>query len=126
MSAPTNKAELLSFIGFANFLRRFVPHFAEIMAPLYALLKKDVRWKWTDVEEKTFNIMKDKISEQTILQHYSLHNKLILQTDASPIGIGAVLLQPAEDGKLLPVSHASRILQPAERNYSQLSGKHLR
>ncbi|KAK3771494.1 hypothetical protein RRG08_059533 [Elysia crispata] len=37
MSAPTNKAELLSFIGFANFL---VPHFAEIMAPLYALLKK--------------------------------------------------------------------------------------
>ena len=120
MSAPTNKAELLSFIGFANFLRRFVPHFADIMAPLYALLKKDVRWKWTDIEEKTFNIMKDKISEQTILQHYSLHNKLILQTDASPIGIGAVLLQPAEDGKLLPVSHASRILQPAERNYSQL------
>ena len=97
-----------------------MPHFAEIMAPLYALLKKDVRWKWTDVEEKTSNIMKDKISEQTILQHYSLHNKLILQTDASPIGIGAVLLQPAEDGKLLPVSHASRILQPAERNYSQL------
>ena len=120
MLAPTNKAELLSFIGFANFLRRFVPHFAEIMAPLYALLKKDVRWKWTDVEEKAFDIMKDKISDQTILQHYSLHNKLILQTDASPIGIGAVLLQPAEDGKLLPVSHASRILQPAERNYSQL------
>ena len=83
-------------------------------------MKKDVRWKWTDVEEKAFNIMKDKISEQTILQHYSLHNKLILQTAASPIGIGAVLLQPAEDGKLLPVSHASRILQPAERNYSQL------
>ena len=66
-----------------------MPHFAENMAPLYALLRKDVRWKWTDVEEKAFNIMKDKISEQTILQHYSLHNKLILQTDASPIGIGA-------------------------------------
>lgn len=34
---PTNVAELQSFIGMANYLRQFIPHFAEIMSPLYKL-----------------------------------------------------------------------------------------
>jgi transposase InsO family protein len=119
-SAPSNKAELQSFIGSANFLRRFVPNFAEIMKPLYALLKKHVTWKWANKEEAAFRTIKEKIAEQTTLQHYRPKQRLILQTDASPVGLGAVLLQPTEEGNLVPVSYASRVLQQAEQNYSQL------
>ena len=44
--APTNINELRSFIGFANYLRNFVPKFAEIVSPLYQLLKKESKWRW--------------------------------------------------------------------------------
>jgi transposase InsO family protein len=120
MSAPNNKAELQSFIGFANFLRRFVPNFAEIMSPLYALLRKNVKWVWTQKEETAFQVIKAKLSQQTTLRHYKPQDELFLQVDASPKGVAAVLLQKEENGKLSPVSYASRVLQQAEVNYSQL------
>ena len=54
-AAPENVGELQSFIGLANFLRRFVPDFAEIMSPLYKPLKKiEAKWKWGKLKGDLF------------------------------------------------------------------------
>ena len=42
---PTNSSELQSFLGLANFIRKFVPDFAKFASPLYGLLRKEVPWR---------------------------------------------------------------------------------
>ena len=61
----------------------------------------------------------------TVLRHYDPAIELILQCDASSIGIGAALLQPGQDGELQPVAYASRTLSKAEQNYSQIERESL-
>ena len=119
---PTNVSELQSFIGMANFLRRFVPDFAKVMSPLYKLLCKKTVWYWGKSQTEAFEKIKDLMCSETVLKHYNEKEKLVIKCDASSVGIGAVLLQPAQSGDLQPVAYASRILNSAECNYSQIVG----
>ena len=119
-SRPNDVAELQSFIGSANYLRRFIPRFAQTMAPLYALLKQDSKWKWGPVEENAFDQIKDAMSSDTVLGHFSCSNDVGVQVDASGMGLGAVLFQPDQDEYLRPIAYASRVLTAAEKNYSQI------
>ena len=59
--APLNVTEHRSFIGLANYIRSFVSKFAELVAPLYHLLKKDSKWKWGIKENESFNKIKNAI-----------------------------------------------------------------
>ena len=43
-----------SFLGYANFYRRFIHHFAAIAIPLYELTQKDAKFVWTKECEATF------------------------------------------------------------------------
>jgi hypothetical protein len=61
--APTNVKGVRSFLGFGNFYRRFIRHFAEIARPLNALTKKDQPFKWTTECQEAFNTLKQKFSE---------------------------------------------------------------
>ena len=122
---PSNVAELQSFIGSANFLRKFVSGFAAILAPLYKLLRKETTWKWGKEEQDSFKKIKEAMCSDTILRHYDPSAELVLQCDASSIGVGAVLLQPGHDGSLQPVAFASRTLNQAERNYAQIDRESL-
>ena len=124
-NAPTSVNELQSLIGSANYLRRFIPHFATKMAPLYALLKKDVPWKWGKEEESAFTEIREALCSAEILAHYSLTKDTVVQTDASGKGLGAVLLQKQEDGALRPVAYASRVLSKAEMGYSNIERESL-
>lgn len=124
-ASPTSVAELQSFIGSANFLRKFVPDFAKIMYPLYQLLKKESQWKWGPSEQDAFNRIKRAMCADTVLRHYDPSGELVLQCDASSVGVGAVLLQPGPDGELQPVAYASRTLNKAEQNYSQIERESL-
>ena len=118
--APKDITELRSFIGLANYLRNFIPKFAEIISPLYKLLKKEVVWKWGKSENDAFNDLKDAISAEKMLKRYEPNGDLVLQTDASGVGVGATILQHNENGFLKPIAYASRILNKAERNYPQI------
>ena len=114
---PTNVSELQSFLGSANFLRKFVPDFAKLASPLYGLLRKEVPWRWSKLEQDAFDNIKTALCSDSVLCHYDPLAELVLQCDASSVGVGAALLQPGPDGALQPVAYASRILNNAEKNY---------
>ena len=54
-----------------------------------------------------------------MLVHFDDWKPIVLACDASPFGIGAVLLHILEDGNKHPVAYASCSLSPGERRYSQ-------
>ncbi|KAF8793053.1 hypothetical protein HNY73_004582 [Argiope bruennichi] len=64
--------------------------------------------------------LKQEIASDRILCHYDPKLPLVLQTDASPVGIGAVLSHIMPDGSEKPAMFASRSLTKTERNYSQI------
>ena len=55
---PTNVKDIRSFLGFANYYRRFLPGYASISAPLTMLMKKDVLWHWGPLQCKAFTNLK--------------------------------------------------------------------
>ena len=117
---PANKTELRSFLGLINYYSRFLRNLSTELAPLYELTKKDVSWKWGKREEKVFNFAKDMISTSDLLVHYNPQLPLLVQCDASPRGIGCVLSHRYADGTDRPIAFASRSLNSAEINYSQI------
>ena len=74
-----------------------------------------MKFIWSKVHEDAFNKLKDMISQPPVLQYYDLDEQVVLETDASDYGLGAVLLQ---NGR--PVAFASRTLTQVERRYSQI------
>ena len=117
---PKNKNELRSFLGFINYYRKFIPQLSAILAPLNVLLCKQVQWKWTKACSKAVQVAKQKLSEAPVLMHFNPKLPIILATDASSYGVGAVLSHIGPDGAEHPVAFASRSLSASERNYAQL------
>ena len=117
---PTNVSELKSFLSLLNYYHRHFQNFADTLEPLHNLLRKGVKWQWTEKEQISFEKAKHILSETNFLVHYDLEKPLILACDASPYGIGAVLSHRMPDGNEKPITFASRTLSKTERNYSQI------
>lgn len=113
--APTTAKELKSFLGFASYFRRFIPDFAKRSAPLTALLKKNAPWSWTQAQQLAFLDVKHALLEPPTLAHYDESAPIVLHTDASQDGLGAVLLQEDESGDHKVLAYASRQLSDVER-----------
>lgn len=119
--SPCDLKQLQSFIGLCNFYSRFIDNFATHMAPLYSLLQKDASFTWNDVHHRAFETIKRLFLEGNILQHFNPNYETCIETDSSSYGLGAVLMQRESlYSPWLPVQFASRTLNPAEKNYSQL------
>ena len=118
--SPKNVTELKSYLGLLTYYSKFLPNMADVLAPLYKLLRKEVRWRWTDIEEKAFNASKDLLTSSALLVHFNPELDLVLMCDASSYGIGAVLAHRMPDGSERPIGYASRSLSSSQRNYSQL------
>lgn len=116
---PETKKQVRSFLGLANFYRKFVPDFATIASPLTDLTKKGLpnHVKWGSNEQQAFTKLKSALVSSPVLKLPNFDSSFLVQTDASDVGLGAVLLQD-EDGVRLPVMYASRKLSKTERNYS--------
>ncbi|KAJ9516547.1 hypothetical protein QJQ45_015104, partial [Haematococcus lacustris] len=114
---PTSLKTLQSFLGIANYVRKFVHNFSTIAAPLTNLTgpKKDsFPWKaWPQAELDAFNALKQAISNVPMLKLPDHSKPFQVHCDASLEGIGAVLMQ---DG--YPLAYYSRKLIPAEVNYT--------
>ena len=98
---PTDPTSVRSFVGLASYYRRFVPNFAAIATPLHHLTKKDVKFKWSYECEQAFCRLKSLLTEAPILAYprFGGEEHFLLETDASGVGLGAVLSQKQSDGK---------------------------
>ena len=116
---PTNISQLRSYLGLFNFYRKFIPKAATLLEPLNHLLRSSNAWKWSTEQEDAFQKSKDALIRSEALVHFDPEKPIVLVTDSSAYGIGAVLCHKIE-GKERPVTFASHTLNTAERNYSQL------
>jgi hypothetical protein len=117
-AAPANLKELRSFLGFANFYRRFIPNFAHVAGPLNQLLKADVPYIWTATQQAAFELLKQRFATAPVLALPDFRKDFVLFTDASDYALGACLSQEDATGELRPIAYESRTLTPAERNYA--------
>jgi transposase InsO family protein len=118
MRQPSNVSELRSFLGTVNFYAKFIPNLQPRCACLHELTKKAVPWFWSEQCDKAFNDLKAALTSSDTLMHYDPNLPLILMTDASEVGIGAVLAHRIPGGTEMPVAFASRILQDNEKKYA--------
>jgi len=116
--APSSLVEVQSFLGFANFYRRFIKDYSQVARPLAELTKKDEKpWTWNQQAEDAFQELKQRFTSAPILAHFDAGRPVILETDASDFALGAVLSQRNDEGRLHPIAFHSRKFQPAEINY---------
>ena len=118
--APTNQSELKAFVGLVTYYARFIHHRADVMSPLYELLRKDAAWTWGPLQARCFEQVKKRLADATLLEHYDPSKQLVLTCDASSKGISAVLAHIDDRGVERPISFASRRLSPSEVKYSQI------
>ena len=116
---PTTVTEVRCFLGLASYYRRFVAGFATLAAPLHALTKKNVAFEWTDATEDSFVQLRSALTTAPVLAYprFGPGYTFILETDASTVGLGAVLSQVQEDGMVHPIAYASRAVDKHERIY---------
>jgi RNase H-like domain found in reverse transcriptase/Reverse transcriptase (RNA-dependent DNA polymerase)/Integrase zinc binding domain/Chromo (CHRromatin Organisation MOdifier) domain/Retrotransposon gag protein/Zinc knuckle/Retroviral aspartyl protease len=114
---PQNVRDVQSFLGLANYYRKFIKGYSKIATPLTRLTRKDQEWEWKQEQEKAFRELKGQFSKEPVLAMYDPEKEITLETDASDYAIGAVLSQPDQNGKLHPVMFHSRKFLPAEINY---------
>jgi hypothetical protein len=93
-SSPKNIFELRSFHGLASFYRKFIRNFNGISAPMMDTVKKrHTYFHWTEEAEKSFTLLKRKITKKPILVLPGFQKTFQVKCDASGFAIGAVLSQ---------------------------------
>ncbi|KAK7099608.1 hypothetical protein V1264_003723 [Littorina saxatilis] len=113
-SAPENVSEVRSFLGMTQYMSRFIPGYASITEPLRKLTRKETVWKWTKEEQQAFDKLKHSLTNTPVMSYFSQTEDTTVLVDASPIGLGAILMQ-----KNKVICYASRALTDTEQRYSQ-------
>nr|CAE02081.2 OSJNBa0074B10.9 [Oryza sativa Japonica Group] len=109
---PKTVSEIRSFLGLAGYYRRFIENFSKIARPMTRLLQKEVKYKWSESCEQSFQELKKRLVTVPVLILPDSRKGFQVYCDASRLGLGCVLMQ---EGKV--VAYASRQLRPHENNY---------
>ena len=64
---PRDKSALQSFLGLVNFYHSFVPMKSDVLEPLNSLLRKNVRWVWSNKQQKAFDSIKKLLTSTSLL-----------------------------------------------------------
>lgn len=112
-TTPKNSKMVQRFLGLCGYYRKFIKDFSKIANPLFELLKKNSKFNWTNEHEIAFKTLKKKLTEAPILKLPNFEEKFQLFTDASGVGLGAVLEQSNH-----VVAYASTKLKEHEKNYT--------
>ena len=119
---PTSRKELQSLVGVLSWSRRFVADYASTVEPLTRLLRKGqpTQWPecWGDEQEKAFRALQTAMLTHPTLATPAFTRPFEVWTDASDIGIGAVLVQEDKDGNKCAVEFYSKQLSDAEKKYA--------
>lgn len=122
---PQFVKQLKAFLGLVNFYCIFMPQFSTLAQPLYHLTKTDVPFDWTPACQNAFDRIKSLLTCDKVLVHFDPKLPIVVYTDASPYGIGAVLCHSVFVKSLnktvdRPIMYASVTLSPAQSNYAQI------
>lgn len=109
---PVNVKQVRFFLGLTGYYRRFIRNYASVAGPLTALLKKE-RFSWHEAAETTFNQLKAAITAAPVFGLPDFSQPFTLETDASGIGVGAVLSQNGH-----PIAYFSKKMSPRMQRQS--------
>jgi len=118
---PRTQRENMAFLGLCQFYMRFVPHYAELAAPLtelnQAALKHNFTSYWKAPQEHSYNKLVTALTSAPVLTLFDEDRPIRIETDASDIGMGAALMQQDQQGKWRPVEYWSKKFNTAQQNY---------
>ena len=114
---PRSKKEIQSFLGQVNFLRIFVPRFAEILMNITNMLKKGHEIKWNTEAKESFWEIKKAISEALVLVSPDFAKDFSVFSYASEHTIAAVLLQKNDENLEQPIAFFSKMIRDGELKY---------
>ncbi|KAH0633374.1 hypothetical protein KY284_036160 [Solanum tuberosum] len=109
---PLSPTDIRSFLGLADYYRRFVEGFSSIASPLTTLTQKKSKFEWFETCEKSFQELKNRLTTAPMLTLPEGTDGFVVYCDASRVGLGCVLMQ---HGKV--IAYASRQLKVHEKNY---------
>jgi hypothetical protein len=109
---PKSVYQIRSFLGLAGYYRRFIPDFSRIAKPMTELLKKQVKFVWSEACEKGFHTLRPHLTSAPVLVQPDNSKPFEVFCDASGTGLGCVLMQ---EGQV--IVYASRALRHHEINY---------
>ena len=115
MPKPEDKQGVQRFLGFINYLGKFIENLSEKAKPLRDLIKKENDFVWGPEQDKSFQVLKQSLVEKPLLGYYDVSKKVRLTCDASQSGLGAAILQ---DGR--PIASASKAMTETQMNYAQI------
>ncbi len=118
--SPTNKRELIRFLGMAGYYRSFCRNFASVAAPLTDLLSTSKQFVWSYDCNYAFNAAKDLLCHCPVLSDPNFALAFKLPVDASSAGAGAVQLQEDSAGIEHPVSYFSKKFTKCQQRYSTI------
>ena len=110
--ASTNVTELRSFLGLANYYRRFINGYSAKDTLLTEVLKKNKSWVWREDCQREFECLKAVVTKESVLTLPSFSNSFEIHTDWSEFSIGGVLMQDRH-----PIAFESRKLNETEWRY---------
>lgn len=115
---PETKKKLMSFLGSAGYYRRFIPNYSSVAATLSDLTRKTQPEKlvWLPMHQTAFDKLKLAVTRAPVLTAPDPDLPFILNTDASGVGIGAVLEQKHGE-EVKPIAYYSRKLADRETRY---------
>ena len=113
---PRKVKDVQSFLGFANFYRRFIPFYSDIVTPLTRLTRKDAPWNWTTKCQESFDLLKKSFTSAPALVQWDPNAQIVVETDASDYALGCILSIVVDD-EVHPVAFHSRTFHAPELNY---------
>jgi RNase H-like domain found in reverse transcriptase len=114
---PTSVKQVRGFIGFANFYRRFIRKFSELVLSINNLLRKDTKFDWNDQCQEAFETLKRQFLQEPVLMVPDHSKPFQIESDASKYASGAVLTQTDINGDRHPVAFLSKNFTDMERRY---------
>jgi hypothetical protein len=113
---PKRLGHVRSFLGLACYYQRFIPDYGTIAEPLQKLTKKDIKFVWSDEQQKSFDTLKHLLTTAPILGYPMDGEMFIIDTDASNVAVGAVLSQVQNDVEKV-IAYGTKTLSESQQNY---------
>ena len=115
---PTNKSQLMRFLGMVGYYRKFCNNFAVVAEPLTRLLQKKQTYIWKEDQRAAFGKVKRLLTSAPVLAMPDFKRPFIIHVDASDLGLGAVLMQESIEKLEHPIGYFSQKFNKSQKNYS--------